>query len=86
MKKINWKQFNFAMWIEIVLSYLLPFQVKDNFQYQVGFPAPYLSVYDTEIGISPLMSMHLNPLGFLFDVLIIYLVLSAGAKIGQKYR
>lgn len=86
MKKINWKHFNSAMWIEIVLSYLLPFHVKDHFQYQVGFPVPYLSVYNTEIGISPLMSMHLNPLGFLFDALIIYLILLAGVKICQKYR
>ena len=76
MKKINWKMLNVALWIEMILSYVLPFKVVDNFQYKVGFPIPYISVYDTKIGINPLVSMQLDPLSLLLNVLIIYIVIS----------
>lgn len=72
MKKINWKLINLALWIEIILSYVLPFKVVDNFQYKVGTPISYITVYN-RINISPLMSIHLNPLGLLMNVIIIYL-------------
>ena len=64
MKKINWKIFNLALWLEVIISYVVPFKVIDNFEYEVGFPIPFISVYDTAIGVSPLMSMYLNPSGF----------------------
>ncbi len=85
MKKINWKLFHSALWIEIVLSYFLPFKVTDNFQYQVGFPISFLSVYDTKPAVNPFLSMHLNPLGLLLNVFIIYMILLACGKACQKY-
>lgn len=75
MKNIKWKIFNTAFWVEVILSYVLPFKVIDNFQYKVGFPIPFISVYDTKIGVNPLMSMHLNPLGLLFNVITIYFII-----------
>lgn len=86
MRKINWKIFNLALWIEIALSLLLPFKVTDGFRYQIGFPTPFISVYAAGFGINPLMSMHLNPLGFVFDGIIIYLIISACIKAYQKFR
>lgn len=79
MKKINWKTLNFALWIEIILSYVLPFKVVDNFQYKI----PFITVYNTEISINPLMSIHLNPLGLLLNGLIIYLIISVCVKAYQ---
>lgn len=76
MNKINWNILNSAFWIEIMLSYLLPFQVVDNFQYKVGVPIPYIMIYDKAIGVTPFMSMHLNPLGLLFNAIIIYCIIS----------
>lgn len=81
MKKIHWKTLNLAFWIEIILSYLLPFQVVDNFQYRVGFPISFITVYDAELGVNPLMSMHFNPFGLLMNGLIIYLIISVCAKV-----
>ena len=75
MEKVNWKILNAALWFEIVLAYFLPFEVTNDFQYQIGFPMSFLAVYDTKIGKSPFDSMHVNPIGFLIDVLIIYLVI-----------
>lgn len=88
MKKMNWKILNLAFWIEVVLSYFLPFKVLDDFQYQVGFPIPFISVYAAEFRINPFMSMHLNlnPLGFLFNGIIVYLIISACIKAYQKFR
>ncbi|MFV0314476.1 MAG: hypothetical protein ACK5I7_05160, partial [Anaerotignum sp.] len=62
MAKINWKLLNAAFWCEVILAYVLPFGSYDQFVYQVGFPIPFILVYDTDIGVSPLTSMHLNPL------------------------
>ncbi len=86
MKKIDWKRFNLACWLEIILSYFLPFKVTDAFQYQIGFPSPFLSVYATQPGTSPFTSMHLNPLGFLFDAIVIYLVISVCVSACQNLR
>ena len=86
MKKINWKIVNIAFWIEIVLSYILPFKVVDDFQYKVGFPIPFISVYDTKIGVNPLMSMHLNPLGLVLNAIIIYMVVSVCMNTYQKIK
>lgn len=80
MKKINLKILNIAFWIEIILSYLLPFKMTDNSQYQVGFPIPFITVHATEPGINPLMSMALNPIGLLFNGIIIYLIILACIK------
>ena len=74
-EKINWKILNLAFWIEIILSYILPFKVTDNFQYQVGIPIPFISVYATRFSISPFMSMHFSPSGLLFNGIIIYLLI-----------
>ncbi|MEG0854687.1 MAG: hypothetical protein RSF82_12480 [Angelakisella sp.] len=86
MKKINWKLLNLALWVEVILSYLLPFKTVNNFEYKVGFPVPFLSVYDTAIGVNPMMSMHLNPLGLLFNAVIIYLIISFCIRVYQKTK
>lgn len=86
MKRNRWKILNAALWIEIVFSYFLPFQVTNHFQYQVGFPIPFLSIYNSKFGINPFMSMHLNPVRLLFDVFVIYLIISVCVKAYQKWR
>ena len=86
MEKMNWKVLNAAFWIELVLAYFMPFEVTDHFRYQVGFPIPFLSVYDGGFGINPFMSMHLNPIGLLADGMIIYLILCGCLKVYHKYR
>lgn len=85
MKKINWKILNAAFWIEIILSYLLPFRIKDNSRYQVGFPVAFISVNAAGFGINPFMSMHLNPLGLLFNGIIIYWIILFCIKAYQKH-
>ena len=86
MKNINWKILNLAFWIEIVLSYLLPFKIIDNFQYKVGFPIPFITIYDTAIRVTPLMSMQLNPLGLLLNAMIIYFIISLPIKAYCKFK
>lgn len=86
MGKINWKIFNAALWIEIVLSYLLPFNGVDDFRYVVGFPVSFISFNNTEIGISPFTSMHLNPIGLLMNGIIIYLIILLCIKTYHKLK
>ncbi len=90
MKKIgeimNLKILNSAFWIEIIISYLLPFKITENSQYQVGVPIPFISVNASGFGISPFMSMHLNPIGLLINGIIIYLLIIFCMKVYQKIR
>lgn len=86
MRKINWSLLNLAFWIELVLSYLLPFHVVDNFKYQVGFPVSFLTVYEKALGVNPFASMQLNPLALLFNGIAIYLVLSLATGAYQKLK
>lgn len=76
MKKINWKFFNIALWSELILAYLLPFKKINEFHSQIGFPFPFISVYDTALGVNPFSSMYLNPAIFLLDGMIVYLIIS----------
>lgn len=86
VKKINWKILNLAFWTEIILSYLLPFHITDNSQYQVGFPIPFISLNAARLNISPFMSMHLNPLGLLFNIIVFYVSIIFIKKVYQKIR
>lgn len=85
-ENINWKLLNLAFWIEIILSYLLPFKITDSSQYQVGFPIPFIHINASGLSISPFMSMHFNPLGLLFNGIIIYLMITFSIKIYQKIK
>lgn len=86
MKKVNWKIFNIAMWVEVVLSYVLPFKVIDNFEFKVGFPISFISVYDTAINHNPMMSMNLNPVAFLVNGVIIYCIILGIKKSYEKFK
>ena len=86
MKKINWNIFNTALWVELILSYILPFKATDGFRYEAGFPIPFITVYNTEISTSPLMSTHLNPLGLILNSIIIYMIIWGCVTIIKKIQ
>lgn len=86
MKKFNWKVFNIALWTEVLLAYILPFRVVNNFEYKAGFPISFISVYDTAISHNPMMSMHLNLGALLIDVAIIYFVILGIKKVYNKFK
>lgn len=75
LNKIDWKIFNISLWIELLLAYILPYKNVDDFEFQVGFPLNFLSVYNSKLGTSPLNSMYVNPFIFLINCFIIYFVL-----------
>ncbi|MCI8600904.1 MAG: hypothetical protein HFE45_04835 [Oscillospiraceae bacterium] len=83
-KTINWRILNLAFWMEILLSYFLPFRAAGSARYQVGFPVPFLVVNAAGIQTSPFMSMHLNPFGLLFDGAALYLIMVLCVKAYQK--
>lgn len=85
-ENINWRLLNLAFWIEIILSYLLPFKIADSSQYQVGFPIPFIHINASGLSVSPFMSMHFNPLGLLSNGVIIYLIIIFCIKIYQKIK
>lgn len=86
MQNINWKIFNISLWIEVILSYVLPYKVIDSFECKIGFPIPFISIYDTTIGVNPLTSMFLNPLEFLLNGFIIYLIIQFTVTLYYKIK
>ena len=87
MKKISWKVLNFAVYFELLLSYFLPFKIVNKSEYQVGFPFPFLTVYDKAIiHINPYQSMLLNGWILLLNLVIIYFVTVLIIKLYKKIR
>ncbi len=86
MKKINWMILNIAILIEVALSYFLPFNVADNGEYKVGFPFEYLTAYNTNLEVNPMMSMHVNPLLLLANVAAIYFLIFIIRKCFAKLK
>ncbi len=84
--KINMKILNIALWIEIILAYILPFQVVDGTRHQVGFPIQFITVYNNELGVNAFMSMHVNPLGLVLNMAIIYFAILAFIKVYKKVK
>lgn len=73
IKRINWKALNFSVYFEILVSYFLPFKITDEYKYQVGFPFPFLTIYNKPIiHANPFLSMHLNEFSLAINLVIIY--------------
>ncbi len=86
-RKINWKILNFAIYFELLMSYFLPFKIMDKNRYQVGFPFPFLTVYDRPIiHRNPFLSMHVNDLILVINIVIIYFVTSLLIKVYKKTK
>ncbi len=83
--KFNWKYFNFAAWITIILTFVLPYRENDGFATSFGYPIPFFTVYNKPIGSSIIMSTGTNIGGFLVNVLIIYLLIYLICYLKQKY-
>lgn len=86
MKKINWNLFHLALWAEILLSYLLPYHLVAEGQRQIGFPFPFLKIYDTASGITPMLSTHLNPLSFLLNAALLYLLFTLAITVFRSIK
>ncbi|MFI3116222.1 MAG: hypothetical protein R3Y12_08810 [Clostridia bacterium] len=86
MKKINWKIFNLSLLIELLLAYVLPFKVLEDFEYQSGFPFSFISIYASKIGTRPINSMYLNPFVFILNCFIIYFIIIFLTKVIKNFK
>ena len=86
-KKVSFNLFYVAFFIEVVLAYVLPFRITDGVKAVVGFPIPFITIHNAkELGFNPMMSMQLNPLSLLINVLIIYIVIYFIKTAYKKYK
>lgn len=87
LKRIDWKLVNFAVYVEIIISYFLPYKIVDECIYKVGFPIPFLEVYEKPIiHINPFLSMHLNYFSLIANIVIIYYVTALLIKLYKKMK
>lgn len=87
LKKINWKILNFAFYFEIIMLYFLPFKVVDEYKYKIGFPFPFITIYEKPIiHVNPYLSIHLNQLSLILNLVIIYFVTALLIKFYRKIK
>lgn len=86
MKKIDLKRLNISAWLVIISTYLLPYRNSDGFETVIGYPIPFISVYDVPIGSTPFNSMYINILALLLNVVIIYIICTVITFAGKRYK
>ncbi len=86
MKKLNLKRLNFAAWLTLFVTYLMPYRFTDGFETSYGYPIPFVSIYNSPLRKTPFYSMSVNLLAVIIDVLILYLILSIVMRIWNKLR
>lgn len=86
MNKLNLRRLNWSAWITLFLTYILPYRYTDGFETSFGYPIPFVSIYDIPIDRTPFMSMSVNALAIIFDVLIVYLVISIVMKLWNRFH
>lgn len=83
---LNKKIFNWAAWITLIATYILPYQSTDGFATKFGYPFSFLTIYGTHINVSLLKSLSLNPLILIIDVVIVYLLIKLAYKLLEKTK
>ncbi|WP_124066034.1 hypothetical protein [Clostridium sp. E02] len=87
MKATNWKILNFSFYFEILMSYFLPFKIVDEYKYKIGFPFPIITIYEKPIiHVNPCLSMQLNVLSLIVDLVIISFVTALLIKLYRKIK
>ncbi len=85
-RQINWKALNFSVYFEILISYFMPFKV-DEYEYQVGFPFPFLTIYDKPIIHANLFStMLIDEFRLAINLLIVYFATILLLKLYKKVK
>jgi hypothetical protein len=77
---------NWAAWVTLIATYLLPYQSTDGFATKFGYPFSFLTVYDAPINTSLSASLSLNPLTLAIDVMIFYFIIKHAYKLFEKIK
>lgn len=84
LKKVDWELFKVCLGIEILLAYIFPFNIINDFRVGIGFPISFITIYNAKLSVNPMMSMTLNPLAFILNGFIIYFMMLLMKKLYQK--
>ena len=75
LRSLNGTALSLAFFLEILLSYFMPFSDKGN-QIGIGFPYTYLYIQKQgSLNFSPFFSTALNPLRLILNLFFLYLLL-----------
>ena len=84
--KFNRRLFNWSVWISLVLTYVLPYQI-DGSAIKCGFPIRFWKIRINTIPNSSLLnSSSLDLLLLTINILIIYLIISFVYKLYIKIK
>ncbi|MEA5093644.1 MAG: hypothetical protein VB128_01690 [Sedimentibacter saalensis] len=84
--KFDRKLFNWSVWIILVLTYIVPYQI-DGLAIKCGFPIRFWRIYiSTTPNSSLLNSSSLNLLELAINILIAYLIISFVYKLYINQR
>lgn len=85
-KKLNKKYFNWAAWITVILTFILPYQSTDGFAFEFGYPFTFLTVYNNKPTKTLVMSSATNILVLLLDMLIVYYIIYFACRLRDKLK
>lgn len=86
MKKINLKWLNWAAWLTLFFTYILPYRETDGFETSYGYPIPFIYIHDVPLAKSPLLSMSVTVGALIIDVFILYFVIIVVMKIWNHFK
>ena len=78
--------FNLSAWMTVIIAYITPYRVGDDFKKLYGLPFAYLKTNQWIESRIPLVRNNLDLALFLIDVIIIYAVITVVKRIADSYR
>ena len=73
---LNRKFLNWSVVITLLIAYITPGRTTDGFTFDFGYPFVFFTMYNTQInaGDTILNSTLFNIVGFILNILVIYLI------------
>ncbi|MGL5380611.1 hypothetical protein [Clostridium sp.] len=82
----NRKILNWSVIITLLIAYVVPGRSTDRFGFEFGYPFGFFTMYNIElqVGDTILNSTLFNILGFVLNILVIYLIFNTFNKVVNR--
>ncbi|MNW25389.1 hypothetical protein D3C74_21300 [compost metagenome] len=85
-KQLDWKAMNISAWFVLIITYIYLIRFVEDKLDVIGFPFPFLTVYDKELGPSLFSSFHIDLGSLILNIAIVYLVITLLSRLYTRYK
>ncbi len=85
-KQLDWKAMNLSAWFVLIITYVYPIRFVEDKPDVIGFPFPFLTVYDKGLGSSLFGSFHIDLGSLILNIAIVYLVVTLLYRLYTRYK